>query len=233
MESVVNLDSLANMKLPCLQSSTIDMTTVTHSSLANNNKIPLDLLFACLEEASEGEGTVAKKFRLQPNPISPLDVASSASSTSASSTQHSPIQLNTPGRFFCSRSRKPPEPIPSDKKDQAYYAKRRKNNDAAKRSRDARRMKEEQTAKRAAELEHENQTLKQQLQSLQEQLSYYRALKNLSDPTEERGNGVQKAKEEVPEMVKSELLQNTSVLLSLLNNASLFSLQRDENLGSR
>lgn len=45
--------------------------------------------------------------------------------------------------------------VPDDMKDDKYWARRRKNNMAAKRSRDARRVKENQIAMRAAFLEKE------------------------------------------------------------------------------
>lgn len=45
--------------------------------------------------------------------------------------------------------------VPDDLKDDKYWARRRKNNMAAKRSRDARRMKENQIALRAGFLEKE------------------------------------------------------------------------------
>lgn len=45
--------------------------------------------------------------------------------------------------------------MPDDLKDDKYWARRRKNNMAAKRSRDARRMKENQIALRAGYLEKE------------------------------------------------------------------------------
>lgn len=45
--------------------------------------------------------------------------------------------------------------VPDDLKDDKYWARRRKNNLAAKRSRDARRMKENQIAMRAGYLEKE------------------------------------------------------------------------------
>uniref|UniRef100_A0A0K0CZN2 BZIP domain-containing protein n=1 Tax=Angiostrongylus cantonensis TaxID=6313 RepID=A0A0K0CZN2_ANGCA len=47
--------------------------------------------------------------------------------------------------------------------DEAYYERRRRNNDAAKRSRDARRIKEEAIAARAAQLERENGQLRAQV----------------------------------------------------------------------
>lgn len=53
--------------------------------------------------------------------------------------------------------------IPEDKKDIAYWERRRKNNEAAKRSRDTRRHKEEEIAMRAAFLEQENLKLRAQV----------------------------------------------------------------------
>jgi leukemia factor-related protein len=51
-------------------------------------------------------------------------------------------------------------------KDEKYWARRRKNNLAAKRSRDARRMKENQIALRADFLERESDQIKKQLEDL-------------------------------------------------------------------
>ncbi|GAV07720.1 hypothetical protein RvY_17527 [Ramazzottius varieornatus] len=56
--------------------------------------------------------------------------------------------------------------VPDDMKDEKYWARRRKNNLAAKRSRDARRIKENQIAIRAAYLEKENSKLREQLEKL-------------------------------------------------------------------
>lgn len=53
--------------------------------------------------------------------------------------------------------------IPSEMKDDKYWNRRKKNNVAAKRSRDARRMKENHIAMRASYLERENDNLKKQL----------------------------------------------------------------------
>jgi hepatic leukemia factor len=54
--------------------------------------------------------------------------------------------------------------VPNELKDDRYWARRRKNNMAAKRSRDARRMKENQIALRASYLERENDSLRKQLE---------------------------------------------------------------------
>ncbi|KAM3591700.1 uncharacterized protein V6R79_005953 [Siganus canaliculatus] len=60
--------------------------------------------------------------------------------------------------------------IPEDLKDDKYWARRRKNNLAAKRSRDARRLKENQIAIRAGFLEKENSALWQEVADLRKEL---------------------------------------------------------------
>ncbi|XP_066560755.1 HLF transcription factor, PAR bZIP family member a isoform X2 [Amia ocellicauda] len=60
--------------------------------------------------------------------------------------------------------------IPDDMKDDKYWARRRKNNMAAKRSRDARRLKENQIAIRAGFLEKENSALRQEVADLRKEL---------------------------------------------------------------
>ncbi|XP_051569474.1 hepatic leukemia factor-like [Myxocyprinus asiaticus] len=60
--------------------------------------------------------------------------------------------------------------IPEDLKDDKYWARRRKNNVAAKRSRDARRLKENQIAIRAGFLEKENAALRQEVADLRKEL---------------------------------------------------------------
>ncbi|CAH0703641.1 unnamed protein product [Spodoptera exigua] len=59
--------------------------------------------------------------------------------------------------------------VPDDLKDDKYWARRRKNNMAAKRSRDARRMKENQIAMRAGYLEKENMGLRQEVELLKKE----------------------------------------------------------------
>lgn len=67
--------------------------------------------------------------------------------------------------------------VPDDLKDDKYWARRRKNNMAAKRSRDARRVKENQIAMRANFLEKENAVLKAELDKVTK--LYTAALKRL------------------------------------------------------
>ncbi|CCD69356.1 BZIP domain-containing protein [Caenorhabditis elegans] len=67
-------------------------------------------------------------------------------------------------------------------KDVAYWERRRKNNDAAKRSRDQRRMKEDEMAHRATSLERENMLLRVELDQLRAETDKLRAL-ILTTPT--------------------------------------------------
>eukprot|EP00095_Tigriopus_kingsejongensis_P004024 maker-scaffold5_size1054832-snap-gene-2.9 protein:Tk04024 transcript:maker-scaffold5_size1054832-snap-gene-2.9-mRNA-1 annotation:"hepatic leukemia factor" len=79
------------------------------------------------------------------------------------------------------RSRK--ESVPDENKDEKYWRRRAKNNEAAKRSRDLRREKESQIMQRVAFLERENQVLMNELKSvrvdndeMRKRLSHYEVL---------------------------------------------------------
>ncbi|CAF0779073.1 unnamed protein product [Rotaria sp. Silwood1] len=60
--------------------------------------------------------------------------------------------------------------VPPEQKDTAYYEKRARNNESAKRSRDARRIKEQQTQQHLICLEQENKRLSMENQALRYQL---------------------------------------------------------------
>ena len=72
--------------------------------------------------------------------------------------------------------------VPPEQKDSAYFEKRARNNESAKRSRDARRSKEQQIQERVAYLEHENSRLLMENQALRYQLSQLHALCGVSKP---------------------------------------------------
>ncbi|XP_011345614.1 thyrotroph embryonic factor isoform X3 [Ooceraea biroi] len=118
------------------------------------------------------------------NPPSPADSNSEDSSRIQYGLSLIALSMASSGRDFDPRTRafsdeelKPqpmikksrkqwPQFVPDDLKDDKYWARRRKNNMAAKRSRDARRMKENQIALRAGFLEKENMGLRQELDRL-------------------------------------------------------------------
>lgn len=64
--------------------------------------------------------------------------------------------------------------VPDDQKDDKYWQRRKKNNMAAKRSRDARRLKENQITVRAAFLERENTALRTEVAELRKECGRYK-----------------------------------------------------------
>lgn len=109
------------------------------------------------------------------NPPSPADSTFSMSSTTR--------DFDPRTRAFSDEELKPQPMIkksrkqfvPDDMKDDKYWARRRKNNMAAKRSRDARRMKENQIALRANYLEKENLNLHREVEQLKQENMELRA----------------------------------------------------------
>ena len=66
--------------------------------------------------------------------------------------------------------------VPSDQRDNIYWEKRKKNNESAKRSREARRMKEEQIALRVVYLEQENLQLRTEVSLLKSEIEKLRCM---------------------------------------------------------
>jgi len=78
---------------------------------------------------------------------------------------------NTPNPKMRRVSKSPGLPTSTvDEKDAAYWERRRKNNEAAKRSRDARRAKEDELAIRTSYLERENVLLRYEIEELKKEL---------------------------------------------------------------
>ncbi|XP_060809070.1 transcription factor ces-2-like [Amyelois transitella] len=74
------------------------------------------------------------------------------------------------------RRRGEKRPIPQELKDEKYFERRRRNNQAAKKSRDARRIREDQIAWRACLLEQENASLRAHISALRQEALTLRAL---------------------------------------------------------
>ncbi|XP_067875534.1 TEF transcription factor, PAR bZIP family member a [Heterodontus francisci] len=66
--------------------------------------------------------------------------------------------------------------VPTEQKDDRYWTRRKKNNVAAKRSRDARRLKENQITVRAAFLEKENSALRLEVVELRKEVARYKSV---------------------------------------------------------
>ncbi|XP_069115191.1 thyrotroph embryonic factor-like [Argopecten irradians] len=150
-------------------------------------------------ESSEVEPRGSRlKSLLTGNSIAPADedASDTPSSPGSVSPPHVPVEFevddqdlalaSVPGHDFDPKKRKftveelKPQPIikksrkiyvPDDCKDDKYWNRRNKNNVAAKRSREARRIKENQISMRASFLEKENDTLKRELEKMKKENS--------------------------------------------------------------
>lgn len=78
--------------------------------------------------------------------------------------------------FLHRRPRGEKRPIPEEQKDDKYYERRKRNNEAAKKSRDARKIREDRIAFRAAFLEQENSLLRAQVMALRDELQTMRQI---------------------------------------------------------
>lgn len=132
-------------------------------------------MLAQVQAATAPSGSPAKQSkRSEPAASPPLQAADSPS---ASAPGHEG------GADSCNMSSSPESPSAAtsvlegkDGKDAAYWERRRKNNEAAKRSRDARRAKEDEIAIRAAFLEQENLKLKYEVAALRSETTKLRCL---------------------------------------------------------
>ncbi|KAM9561728.1 thyrotroph embryonic factor-like [Salvelinus alpinus] len=122
---------------------------------------------------------VTDKDRLTPEPTDPeeieVDVNFDPDPTDLVLSSVPGGELFNPRKHKFSEEELKPQPmikkakkvyVPEDSKDEKYWHRRKKNNVAAKRSRDARRLKENQITVRAAFLERENTALRQEVGEL-------------------------------------------------------------------
>ena len=106
-----------------------------------------------------------------------------ASELSSSDMQKSTVTSSTMDnmqRYSMTHTAIPPKkhalPVPQELKDETYWDKRQKNNDSAKRSREARRMKEEQIAMRVVYLEQDNLQLRTEVSLLKSEIEKLRCM---------------------------------------------------------
>lgn len=114
----------------------------------------------------------------EPNVSSGSPVTSVPVPQTLTSPKCSPPETSSasPTSLSASNSRKRARVFPDEQKDESYWERRRKNNEAAKRSRDARRAKEDEIAIRAAFLEQENLKLRVELAALKNETSKLRCM---------------------------------------------------------
>ncbi|KAI5701981.1 hypothetical protein M8J75_015402 [Diaphorina citri] len=146
-----------------------------------------------LSPCGSSQASVMTKRERSPSPsepMSPLTISPPSPADSTLSFTSSTRDFDPRSRTFSDEELKP-QPmvkksrkqfVPDGLKDEKYWARRRKNNMAAKRSRDARRMKENQIALRAGFLEKENMGLRQEMERLKkENLSLRDKLSKFTD----------------------------------------------------
>ncbi|CAH0559128.1 unnamed protein product [Brassicogethes aeneus] len=91
-------------------------------------------------------------------------------------SHHLNLLQNEPFSNSNSKRRCEKKPIPDEQKDDKYFERRKRNNQAAKKSRDARKIREDKVALRATILEHENALLRAQVLTLKEEASSLRQM---------------------------------------------------------
>ena len=111
----------------------------------------------------------------KPQNISELSNCSMVSSSSGSSTLDSSSAGNISNGTPTTKRSRPSKSI-DHQKDGKYFERRKRNNVAAKKSRDARKQREDEIAIRASFLEKENSILKAQLQTLKDEAQQLRIL---------------------------------------------------------
>lgn len=156
----------ANTKTPSLVSSS--------SSAASNN------LSSMMQQVVTNSNVCMVNLLSpsKPNNISELSNSSMVSSSSGSSTLDSSNGMNgnsLVGTPTSKRSRSS-KTCADQQKDGKYFERRKRNNVAAKKSRDARKQREDEIAIRASFLEKENSILKAQLQTLKDEAQQLRIL---------------------------------------------------------
>ena len=121
-----------------------------------------------------------------PPPDSPAmsGISSSASNSSISSPFSRQMDTETSVSGYTSiisesgskKRKRRPQPIPDNCKDDAYWERRKRNNESAKRSRELRRYKEQQTTMRVIYLEQDNLKLKTEVDMLRTELEKLREI---------------------------------------------------------
>lgn len=110
----------------------------------------------------------------KPSTVSELSNSSMVSSSSSSTLDSSQFRAGGTSRARTRNAN--PKPISEQQKDGKYFERRKRNNVAAKKSRDARKQREDEIAIRASFLEKENSILKAQLQTLKDEAQQLRIL---------------------------------------------------------
>ncbi|XP_029620714.1 thyrotroph embryonic factor isoform X1 [Salmo trutta] len=184
-----SLDNALNMEIAVKK--TEKPTSTTTAPAAPISLLPVLELDQCEEEVvtitlnsadiTANTEVVTDKDRLTPETIDPEEIEVNVNfdpdPTDLVLSSIPGGELFNPRKHKFSEEELKPQPmikkakkvyVPEDSKDEKYWQRRKKNNVAAKRSRDARRLKENQITVRAAFLERENTALRQEVGELRD-----------------------------------------------------------------
>ncbi len=181
VSSPVNL-SLSSMNSPCLDDQSIisssgdDESALDLASDLSGRKDPEDSGPSSpspdrrMSDSVHLHAAVAAAFSFQRDMMNNQPAAGNANLGSLSpDPSQSVLVAKALASATMRRPRSEKKPIPDDLKDQKYYERRRRNNLAAKRSRDARKTREDHVTIRANFLEKENSILRAQVATLRDE----------------------------------------------------------------
>ena len=184
------------MPNPIPAHSSNNMSTLPTDSLSpdSSNNPPTTLSLSHNHHSSSGSPTMDVLDVLNSHSSSPIDdktsikkketdfntnteLSSPSSTTSNHSSQHDSNNAECDGEGDNNMPPKKRQNSSQDsQRDSAYWEKRKKNNESAKRSREARRMKEEQIALRVVYLEQENLQLRTEVSLLKGEIEKLRCM---------------------------------------------------------
>ncbi|XP_063796806.1 thyrotroph embryonic factor isoform X2 [Pseudophryne corroboree] len=166
-----------------LQSSLIPVADLEDEEEPGSSTSSPPVSPSVLLKCSERKGTSVTEDADPPSPIDPdkieVEVNFSPDPTDLVLSSVPGGELFDPRKHRFAEEELKPQPmikkakkiyVPEDMKDERYWSRRKKNNVAAKRSRDARRLKENQITVRAAFLEKENTVLRTEVAELRKEL---------------------------------------------------------------
>ncbi|OWA52445.1 putative Thyrotroph embryonic factor [Hypsibius exemplaris] len=154
--------------------------TVDHVTAGQSASPPRTATSVATSGAVATSGTMATSGAAETSGAMAADSTGLALTTASSSPSQSlnRSESKSPGMEadLDEHGKKRGRSVPDEVKDEAYWERRRKNNEAAKRSRDSRRHKEDEIALKAAFLERENLTLRMEKKQLQAEVQKMRMI---------------------------------------------------------
>ncbi|ETE68595.1 Transcription factor VBP, partial [Ophiophagus hannah] len=177
--SPAHLDLNQNPLLPVAELEGKEPATVATTPPASSSTV----VFNLSETTKNSESSPDDEERLTPSPVDPdcveIDVNFNPDPADLVLSSVPGGELFNPRKHKFAEEDLKPQPmikkakkvfVPEDQKDEKYWTRRKKNNVAAKRSRDARRLKENQITIRAAFLEKENTALRTEVAELRKEV---------------------------------------------------------------